>query len=107
MTPDPNPRVAERLRELARRIPRETADVRQAIKREAWSRGVSIERLAPMVPTNPDHLRACLSHGARAKPGRLLTPRLVDRIAAALLVGEERRRELHRLGALASGWRIE
>lgn len=88
-------------------IPADTDDVRQAIKREVWTRERTLKDLAASLGMNLDYLERVLSKRGNHGAFQRLTPQLLDRIIAALHVTPVVARRLHRLGALEAGWKFE
>jgi hypothetical protein len=104
------PAYAARTRwlEAGLQIPADTDDVRQAIKRECWTRDRTLKDLAASLGLNLDYLERVLSHRGNAA-GRFqkLTPGLLERIIDALKITPRVARRLRLLGAIDAGWRLE
>ncbi len=97
-------------REAARRrwvavgvaIPHDTEDLRQAIKREVWTRGLTLAEVAErMEMTMPFLVRLVGSKGQQR-----ITPCQLNKIIAAIHITPAVARRLHLLAAREAGWRV-
>lgn len=88
-------------------IPHDTEDLRLAIKREVWSRGLTLEWLNRSLGFAPLYVNNLLSNDA--SPGRSLrriTPGVLKRIIAVLHITPAVARRLQLLGAREDGWQV-
>jgi len=81
-------------------IPHDTADLRLAIKREIWTRGLTMDDVAGRVGVQLNWLSRVLAGDQRMTPG--LLNRLIDSVHITAAVA----RRLHLLAAQDAGWKV-
>lgn len=88
-------------------IPHDTDNLRDAIKREIWTRGLTITDIAARVGMNLDYLERVLSRrGNSAGRFQALHPPLLNRLIAAIHITPAVARRLHLLAAREAGWKV-
>lgn len=89
-------------------IPHDTPDLRLAIKREVWTRGLSLGALERRLGFSPTFLSNLLGTNDHKKDRRVrrIVPGVLDRIIEHLHITPKVARRLHQLGALQDGWKI-
>lgn len=88
-------------------IPHDTPDLRLAIKREIWSRGLSIFHVERKLGFSQGYLSTLLSvdHPERKQPRRI-QPNVLKLLAEHLHITPKVLRRLHILAARAQGWDV-
>lgn len=86
-------------------IPKDTTDVRAAMKRLLWLRGMSSADLATATRLSDTYWKHRL--GANSSDGYKIHPGIMDRFLDAIDATPAERRRLHLLGALEAGWKLE
>jgi hypothetical protein len=87
--------------EAALLIPVHTPDLQLAMKREAWSRGLTLPMVAERMNLTEGYVRKRLVYGWQIHPSFLET------FIVAVKVTPRVARRLRQLGAIAAGWNIE
>lgn len=87
-------------------IPHDTTDVLLAIKREIWTRGLSILEVAQRIGIAVgDNGHAGMLSAVLAGQQRL-QPNMLDRIIDAVHITPRVARRLHAMAAIKAGWKI-
>jgi hypothetical protein len=84
-------------------IPHDTDDLRLAIKREVWTRGLTITALAEKLDICQEYLERCLRRGPYSKR---MYPGMLNRIIEAVHVTPCVAKRLHLLAAREAGWNV-
>ena len=88
-------------------IPHDTDDLRQAIKREVWTRGLTLTILAERMGMNLDYIERCLSkRGNAAGVFQKIQPSLLNRIIEKTHITPCVAKRLHLLAAREHGWQV-
>lgn len=80
-----------------------TTDVREAVKREAWTRGLSLRALAERMGLDYDYVLKRIGEGQYSGA---IHPKFLQQIIDALHITARPARRLHQLGAIEAGWLI-
>lgn len=85
-------------------IPHDTDDLRQAIRREVWTRGLTITALAERLDMNLEYVERCLR--SRGPSAKRMMPGMLNRIIAVVHISPCVARRLHLMAAREMGWQV-
>lgn len=88
-------------------IPHDTDDIRLAIKREVWTRGLTLIILSLRLGMNLEYIERCLSkRGNSAGCFQKIQPSLLNRIIEKIHITPAVANRLHLLAAREAGWDV-
>ncbi len=100
-----NAQTRSKLVGMAMQIPHDTTDLRLAIKREMYSRGLSASEVADRMNLTHGWVKHRLCPDVPSNPVRI-TAVFLERLIEALHITPAVARRLHYLAATDAGWRI-